>query len=205
MHSRFRFRTSAFSTAERGRASKLLMDSGFLNGLQEEEARILSDYIRPKRIDTGTVFYQSGQRDTEQTMAIILSGEVTVGTADGDYILSVLGPGRIIGEMSLLDRAARSANCTAASPLALGLLSREALERMVREQPALAARVFNAIAIHLAEHLRQTNNKLVRTLQVGKVIQQELDATHAINRRLLKERDAQPGSRPRSGPAAGPA
>ncbi|MGC9163845.1 MAG: Crp/Fnr family transcriptional regulator, partial [Thiomonas sp.] len=59
----------------------------------------------------------------------------------------------------LLD-APRSASCVAYSDVALAELSRAALDRLVEQHPAAAARLVLGIASRLAEHLRDTSNKL---------------------------------------------
>ena len=133
----------------------------------------------------------SHARDAQDGMSLILSGEVTVesdSAAEG-FVVSVLGPGSLIGELGLIDQAARSATCTAATDLALAVLSREALNQLLAEQPGVAARLLSAIAMRVAGHLRETNRKLVALARVNKAMQQELDAAHSINRRLLQQQD----------------
>ena len=67
----------------------------------------------------------------------------------------------------------------------MGRLSLEALMRLMQDQPGVAARLLLAIAKRLSDHLREANRKLMTFTQVSRAMQQELDATHAINRRLL--------------------
>jgi CRP-like cAMP-binding protein len=138
--------------------------------------------MRPHRTAAGTVLMRQGEHgEGDCSMALILSGEVTVEgvSASEDLVVSVLGPGSLIGELGLIDQAARSATCTAASDLALAVLTREAFEQLMAEQPAVAARLLLAITQRVAGHLRETNRKLLALTRVTKALKQELDAAHA--------------------------
>ncbi len=100
--------------------------------------------------------------------------------------MTVLGPGSLIGEMSLIDGSPRSATCVAATDVSAGRLTRDALAQLMSEQPAWAARLLLAISKRLSDHLREANRKILTFTQVSRALQQELDAAHAINRRLLE-------------------
>ncbi len=184
------------------RAALLLVTPGALVELAAPDALAVVRCMRPHRIPAGTVLMRAGEhddsghaRDAQDGMSLILDGEVTVesdSAAEG-FVVSVLGPGSLIGELGLIDQAARSATCTAATDLALAVLSREALNQLVAEQPGVAARLLSAIAMRVAGHLRETNRKLVALARVNKAMQQELDAAHSINRRLLQQRERAAG------------
>lgn len=182
-------------------AASLLVTEGALVALSQADALVVVARMRPRRLAAGTVLMRQGEHgEGGDSMALILSGEVTVegASASEDLVVSVLGPGSLIGELGLLDQAARSATCTAASDLALAVLTREAFEQLMAEQPAVAARLLLAITQRVAGHLRETNRKLLALARVGKALKQELDATHAVNRRLLQRLDQA------QAPAAGP-
>ena len=103
--------------------------------------------------------------------------------------------------MGIVDGGARSATCTATTDLMLGVLTRDALLQMMEDRPAVAARLMLAIAKRIADHLRETNRKLMTLARVSKALQQELDAVHAVNKRLL---DQAPPPPPARSAAAGP-
>ncbi|HMN22655.1 MAG TPA: cyclic nucleotide-binding domain-containing protein [Ottowia sp.] len=176
----------------RDRAAALLASGGALAQLSAQDAQIVVDYLRPHRVAAGTVVIQAGSGTDDHAMSLILSGEATVETHAGNegIVVSVLGPGSLMGEMGLVDQAARSATCTATTDLALGILTRAALTRMIDEQPAVAARLLLLTAKHIADHLREANRKLQAMTSVSGALQQELDAVHAVNKRLLEQVDA---------------
>jgi CRP-like cAMP-binding protein len=68
--------------------------------------------------------------------------------------LASFSPGVTVGEMAVLARATRSADAYAESELTVLRLSVESLDRLTREHPALIAKLFNNIALHLAQRVR---------------------------------------------------
>lgn len=178
----------------RDRAAALLASGGALAQLSAQDAQTVVGYLRPHRVIAGSVVIQGGSDADDHAMSLILSGEATVETHAGNdrTVVSVLGPGSLMGEMGLVDQAARSATCIATTDLALGILTRVALARMIDEHPAVAARLLLLMAKHIADHLREANRKLHALSGVSNALQQELDAVHAVNKRLLEQAEAQP-------------
>ncbi len=174
------------------RAAALLVTEGALVELSAADARTVVGYMRPQLARAGEVVIREGETRHSDFMALLLDGEVTVESTvaaahDSSMVVSVLGPGSLIGDMALIDGAPRSATCTAATDLALAVLTRDALMRLIEDQPVVAARLLLAVAKRIADHLRETNRKLLTFAQVGKAMQQELEAAHSVNRRLLDQ------------------
>jgi CRP/FNR family cyclic AMP-dependent transcriptional regulator len=107
---------------------------------------------------------------------IVLAGtlRVHVDQASGaTVILAILGPGEIVGEMSLLDSAGRSATVMTMEEADLLWLDRVALQECVRTMPELAV---NLIRV-LSRRLRLANEQIqaLATLDVnGRVARQLL-------------------------------
>lgn len=179
----------------RTKAAALLITDGALVELSAADAREVVNYMRPQRIKTGEVVIHEGAATLSDFMALVLDGEVTVENlvptaADDSMVVSVLGPGSLIGEMGIIDGAPRSATCVAATDLALAVLTKEAMKRLVDERPAVAARLLMAITKRISDHLRETNRKLTTFAQVSKALQQELDAAHGVNKRLMEQNES---------------
>ncbi len=178
-----------FAMTAQERAAHQLVTGGALLQLSLPDAREVVRYMQPRRVAAGTVIFRSGEATDVDHMLLVIDGDVTVeshasSTSEG-LVVSVMGPGSLIGEMGLIDGSPRSATCIAATDLSVGRLSLEALMRLMQDQPGVAARLLLAIAKRLSDHLREANRKLMTFTQVSRALQQELDATHAINRRLL--------------------
>ena len=179
------------------KAAALLITEGALVELSAADAREVVSYMRPERIKAGEVVIREGESTRNDFMALVLDGEVTVensvAAAHDSMVVSILGPGSLIGEMGIIDGGPRSATCTASTDLALAVLTREALARLMDTHPSVAARLLLAMSKRIADHLRETNRKLMTFAQVSKTLQQELDAAHGVNKRLLDQLAAQAG------------
>ena len=188
------------------RAAALLIAEGALVELSAADAREVVGYMRPERVRSGEVVIREGESARNDCMALVLDGEVTVensvAAAHDSMVVSVLGPGSLIGEMGIIDGGPRSATCIAATDLALAVLTRDALARLIEAHPGVAARLLLAMSKRIADHLRETNRKLMTFAQLSRALQQELDAAHSVNRRLL---DQGSGPAPATGPAPGAA
>jgi CRP/FNR family cyclic AMP-dependent transcriptional regulator len=179
------------------KAAALLITEGALVELSAADAREVVSYMRPERIKAGEVVIREGESTRNDFMALVLDGEVTVensvAAAHDSMVVSILGPGGLIGDMGIIDGGPRSATCTASTDLALAVLTREALTRLMDTHPSVAARLLLAMSKRIADHLRETNRKLMTFAQVSKALQQELDAAHGVNKRLLDQLAAQAG------------
>ena len=179
------------------KAAALLITEGALVELSAADAREVVSYMRPERIKAGEVVIREGESMRNDFMALVLDGEVTVensvAAAHDSMVVSILGPGSLIGDMGIIDGGPRSATCTASTDLALAVLTREALARLMDTHPSVAARLLLAMSKRIADHLRETNRKLMTFAQVSKALQQELDAAHGVNKRLLDQLAAQAG------------
>ena len=76
-----------------------------------------------------------------------------------ERILAILGPGALVGELSLIDGAPRSASVTAIRDARLAFVTRAAFETFAKANPE----VYRHISALLARHLRDNNDALVST------------------------------------------
>ena len=174
-----------------GRAAEMLITKGALVELSQADARVVVNYMTPRRFPAGTVLMREGEVEDADFMLLVLDGEVTVENSihgdDETMVVSVLGAGSLIGEMGLLDGGKRSATCIASSQVHAAVLSRTQLTSLVASEPPVAARLLLAMSKRVVDHLRETNRKLLTFAQLSKALQQELDGVHVANRRLLEE------------------
>jgi CRP/FNR family transcriptional regulator, cyclic AMP receptor protein len=76
-----------------------------------------------------------------------------------ERILAILGPGALVGELSLIDGAVRSASVTAIREAQLRFVTRAEFEAFAKARPE----VFRHISAGLARRLRDNNDALVAT------------------------------------------
>jgi CRP/FNR family transcriptional regulator, cyclic AMP receptor protein len=103
--------------------------------------------------------------------------------AGGERILAILGPGSVVGELSMIDRGPRSASVTALRDSKLSFVGRTAFEAFGQSRPDL----YRHVATLLARRLRDTDDALVATnfLSVkGRVARSLLSLADAFGRDL---------------------
>jgi CRP-like cAMP-binding protein len=83
----------------------------------------------------------------------------TLGSGGGERILAILGAGSLVGELSMIDGAPRSASVYALRDSRLSFVSRAAFDAFARSRPELYQHVMTL----LARRLRETNGALAAT------------------------------------------
>ena len=166
------------------KAAQLLVTPTALADLSAVDAQIVVGYMLAQRLKQGTLFIKEGEVTHTDFMMLIIEGEVTVeneGNASagaGGAVMSVIGPGSMIGEMGLLDGEPRSATCKATTDLTVAILPRESLLRLITTEPAVAARLMLAISKRLSDRLREANRKIKILDGLNRALWQELDTAH---------------------------
>jgi CRP-like cAMP-binding protein len=160
-------------------AAELLMAPSALMHLTMDEARVVVGYMRPQFIPNNTTFIREGDAADEGFMALLLEGEVVVESVTVSrtepLTIGVLAPGSLIGEVGLVDREPRSASCTTSADSLCAILSREAFECLINEEPRIGSKLLLAISARLAERLRDNARKLRLYAKLAKAMQLEID------------------------------
>ena len=171
--------SSASSDASFERAAELLMAPSALVHLAIDEARLVVSYMTPRFIAADTTFIREGDAEDEGFMALVLEGEVVVESITVSrtepLTIKVLGPGSLVGEVGLVDRAPRSASVTASTNVLCAILTRDALETLIAQSPGIGAKLLLAISANLAERLRDNARKLRLYAKLAKAMHQELE------------------------------
>jgi CRP-like cAMP-binding protein len=84
-----------------------------------------------------------------------------------EQVLARIGPGDFFGEMSLFDRAPRSATVQADTDAALLVLDRQALQRMTEQSPRAAAAFFHVLVQVFIERLRASGDLVAEVTRWG--------------------------------------
>jgi CRP/FNR family cyclic AMP-dependent transcriptional regulator len=160
-------------------AARMLTAPSALMQLNPDEAKVVVEYMRPQMIAEGTMFIREGEAKDIGFMVLVLDGEVTVENIVVSRVspitLTVLGPGSMHGELGLIDGQPRSASCTASTKLRCAILTRDAMEELLKDNPRIGAKLMMAIAMRIGDRLRDNTEKLKKYVQLTKTMQQEID------------------------------
>jgi len=117
--------------------------------LDDEQLDALAGSARRVDYDRGATLMREGERD--DSLLVIVSGEVSVSVAGRPKSVAGLGPGDIVGEMSLLTGAPRSATVTAVSPVMAYEIGKDDLEPLLIMSPSLFERFAAVVERRRAE------------------------------------------------------
>src|SRR5258708_22615091 len=126
------------------------------------------------------------ENDGGDSLLIVQSGRVDIFKnirGDVDRSLASFGPGDVIGEMSFIDGARRSASARTTEASEFLVLSRQNFAKVHRERPDIAAALFRNMAAIVASRLRTTNELYREAVSFG------IDATcaHTLNLKSMAE------------------
>ena len=130
-----------------------------------KQIETLGHYVRCYQLHPGRPLFREGDHDA--FLAIVMEGALEIhknDLAETDRVVALVGRGKMVGEMSLLDGAARSATALAAQDTVLLVLGKKEFQDLGAEHPALALDLTLAIALTIAQLLRQTTGSLVEHL-----------------------------------------
>ncbi len=123
----------------------VLATTPFIAGvLEPSELDILAELSQPVRFGIGDVLIR--EDDIGHSMFVIVRGGVAVTVAGEDEPIASLKDGDIVGEMSLLTGARRSATVTATAPVEALEIGKEALAVVLGHSPGLVDRFAGMIA-----------------------------------------------------------
>ena len=155
----------SLAAADVGDDNKLidfLMQVPLLEALTEIELEVLAGVMSPKMYRAGDeICREKGEADS---FFVVADGQVSIvkDVAGGDeQILAELGPGALIGEMSLIDGKPRSATIRAIGDCTLLEVKKEEFESLYRANSPFALRFTERIAIDLSMRLRSADERFL--------------------------------------------
>lgn len=133
------------------------------SALPVEEIDQLAGVLQRGSLEAGTVIFREGEPGDRFT--VLLEGTIEIIKAFGtpeERILSVVGPGDFLGEVSLLYQdKLRSATARTRTAVQLLEMSSADFEALLERQPALAVKILRELSIRL----RNSENLTIRDLQ----------------------------------------
>ncbi|MCA9876864.1 MAG: Crp/Fnr family transcriptional regulator [Thermomicrobiales bacterium] len=149
-------------------------------GCSPSELVRINDLLGRTRFPAGATILYANQPG--EVVYVVLDGTLKVSTLQSngkELTLALLGPGEIVGELSLADRSGRSADVTTLEPSTLVWIDRTTFDQVRRDAPAITENLLRL----MARRLRLANSQLqaVATLDVhGRVARQLLALADAL-------------------------
>jgi len=150
--------------------------SPMLENFNLAEIRLMSHFMQVYRAGQGQEVLREG--DAGDFMLIVVEGRLEVFKQDrwnAPRQIAVIDEGKTAGEMSMIDGEPRFATCVAADSAVIATLSREALARIVLEQPILGAKILMELVLMLSQRLRTTSQRLMNYLDKQRELQETLE------------------------------
>ena len=136
-----------------------------LENFSPAEVRLLSHFMGVYRAQPGVEILREGEGG--DFMLMLIEGRVEVQKRDrwnASQLIAVVEAGKTLGEMSMIDGEARFATCVAGERTLIAVLDREALARIIVEQPLLGAKILMELVLMLSQRLRATSQRLLGLL-----------------------------------------
>ncbi len=164
---------------------------GIFSSLEPDELELVRSSMRTRECKAGETLFVEGSAGDE--LFVVRKGSVGIFLALGDgkeLPISQVASGGFFGEMSLIERAPRSATCKALEDSTLLSLHAADFDKLMLERPAIAARVMQSMLSIAAGRLFATGSFLSQMVQWGESARKRAvtdEATGLFNRRFFDD------------------
>ena len=149
-----------------GRIREIIEVIQLFEDFEPEELGDLARYMRCYRAPAGTEVIREG--DEGDFMLLVLDGGLEIVKKDVRGLPQVMGsagPGKTLGEMSLIDGAPRFASCVAVEAVEFAVLDRESLSRIIAEEPKVGVKLLMELLMLLNQRLRNVSKQLMECVE----------------------------------------
>jgi CRP/FNR family cyclic AMP-dependent transcriptional regulator len=130
-------------------------------GLDASQLDALLMALEPEEVAAGETLITQGS--PSDALYLVWDGWLEIELAGRTRALSRLGPGEVVGEVSLLDPGPATATVRSDAGCTVLVLRRARLEQLWAEHPAIATRCLAYLSREMAQRLRRTTIQLNRT------------------------------------------
>lgn len=126
--------------------------------LSTAQSEALLGYMEEEIFPEDTPLFEEG--DHGDRLYYIIAGFLEVVKKSGASkarVLASMGPGESLGEMAIIDELPRSATVVARSEVHALVLTREAFDKVVHDEPTIGVEVLKGLARRLSMNLRYTD------------------------------------------------
>ncbi|MDP1524458.1 MAG: cyclic nucleotide-binding domain-containing protein [Rhodocyclaceae bacterium] len=148
---------------------RILAIVGHINLFEDfshEDIENLARYMRCCRVGPGVELIREGE--TGDFMLLVLEGTVEIVKIDPRGMpqrLAMAGPGKTLGEMSLIDGEPRFASCLTLEPTVFAVLDRDSLANVISDEPRIGVKILMELLMLLNQRLRAVSGDLMKCLE----------------------------------------
>lgn len=150
--------------------------NGLFRGLTDADAETVLSYCRFCVVDEGVRIIEEGT--PADFMMFVAEGQLSVSrtSPSGDQVsLGNVSIGAILGESAITDRAVRFASVESVSRCAVGVLYRDAFQRMSVAHPETALALVTCLFNQTNQRLRNVAEQLVKSVAVRSAAEQTVE------------------------------
>lgn len=137
--------------------TEAIRQSYLVRGLSEDEIKAITSMAEQKTFVGGQTLMRQFERSTD--LMIVVDGNARIVTTSGEPITD-LQPGSVVGEISLLDDAPRSATVVSVRSTTVAIIPSEKLRALMAEQPNIELVILRNLTKVLCAHVRMANVQL---------------------------------------------
>jgi CRP/FNR family transcriptional regulator, cyclic AMP receptor protein len=139
----------------------LLIDIPLFDSIPGEDLKIMSRHMKVMDFKKDEVIFEEGDRGDYVCFVVKGVLDVFKKNENGEsVVISSLGKGRSIGEMSVIDAFTRSATVRARVDTTLVILTKADFEEIVDKYPVIGVKILKGISRLLSMNLRKTSSRL---------------------------------------------
>ncbi|MEL6477770.1 MAG: cyclic nucleotide-binding domain-containing protein [Pseudomonadota bacterium] len=154
-----------------------------LGDLEDRDIIWLSRNGRKQDVARGEALVTAGREIAD--LYFVTQGAFRV-TLPGGAEVAELGTGDVVGEMSFVEKRPPGADVTALEPSRVLAVPRAAMLAAFREDPAMAARFYRALAVFLSDRLRAMTEQARPGDAAGELDEGLLDTLHIAGDRMIR-------------------
>jgi len=144
----------------------LVGHSQFFADFSYDDIKLLAGYMDVYRAQPGQTVIREGE--IGDYMLMIINGDIDIFkrslTGEQQHI-TVVTPGMMLGEMSMIDGEPRFATCVAVKVATFGVLTRDNMVRIILEKPSVGAKILIKLVTLLSQRLRHTSAMLLHYMK----------------------------------------
>lgn len=152
-----------------GRIREIIESIQLFEDFEPGELECLAGYMRCFKAPPGTEIIAEGEAG--DFMLLILDGGVEIVKKDVRGMpqrVATAGPGKTLGEMSLIDGEPRFASCIALGEVEFAVLDRESLSHLIAEHPRVGVKLMMELLMLLNQRLRHVSAQLMECMEARK-------------------------------------